>query len=130
MRAYREADLVVHDHVDGPADAKVGDVGHLEGLVHDALPGDGGVSVELLASGACVILSTWLMAGAFALLCSAWCRTTVGATLASYLLGAALLLAPALLYSLSVRYILWGANLTGVTLPDFLWATWPPEVFE
>jgi hypothetical protein len=44
--AYREADLVVHDHVDGPADAKVGDVGHLERLVHDALPGNGGVPVQ------------------------------------------------------------------------------------
>lgn len=91
--------------------------------------GYGGVSVELLTSGACVILATWLMAGAFALLCSAWCQTTVGATLASYLLGAALLIAPALVYSLSVRYVLWGANLTGVALPDFLWAVWPPEVF-
>ena len=89
----------------------------------------GGVSTQLLAAGSCVVLSAWLQAGAFALLCSAWCRTTVGAMLCSYLVGAVVFLAPAVAYSLGVRYVLWGADVHGFEIPSWLWAHWPPEAF-
>lgn len=91
--------------------------------------GYGGVSPQLLASGACVVLAAWLQVGAFSLLCSAWWRTTVGALLASYLGGALLYLAPATIFSLSERYILWGADLRGLDVPGWLWSLWPPEAF-
>lgn len=90
----------------------------------------GGVSPQLLAAGSCVVLSAWLQTGAFALLCSAWCRTTVGAMLCSYLVGAMVFLAPAIAYSLGVRYVLWGANVHGFEIPSWLWAHWPPEAFS
>ena len=91
--------------------------------------GYGGVSPQLLASGACVVLAAWLQVGAFSLLCSAWCRTTVGAMLAAYLGGALVYLAPAIGYSLAVRYVLWGADVRGLEIPGWLWSLWPPEVF-
>jgi hypothetical protein len=91
--------------------------------------GYGGVSPQVLASGACVVLAAWLQAGAFALLCSAWCRTTVGAILCAYLGGALVLLAPAIAYSLGVRYVLWGADLRALDVPAWLWSLWAPEVF-
>jgi hypothetical protein len=91
--------------------------------------GYGGVSPQLLASAAMVVLGTWLVVGAWALFCSAWCRTTLGAILMAYLCGAALLLAPSLGYSLLKRDVLFGSDLTGVDVPAWLWATWPPEVF-
>ncbi len=92
--------------------------------------GYGGVSPQLLVAGACVVVAAWLLAGAFSLLCSAWCRTTVGAVLTAYVGGGLLLLAPALIYSLAFRYILWGSNLSGVEVPGALWALWPPEAFS
>jgi ABC-type transport system involved in multi-copper enzyme maturation permease subunit len=92
--------------------------------------GYGGVSPQLLAAGGGVVLATWLMAGAFALLCSAWCRTTIGAMLASYTGGALVMLAPAIFYSLTFRYVLWGADLSGFTPPEAVWALWPPEIFS
>ncbi len=91
--------------------------------------GYGGVSPQLLAAGACVVVGAWLMSGAFALLCSAWCRTSIGATLVAYLAGAVLLLAPAVVYSAFGRYILWGADLRNVEIPGWVWACWPREVF-
>jgi len=91
--------------------------------------GYGGVSLQLVAASGCVVVSAWLMTGAFSLLCSAWCRTSVGAILGAYTVGGLLLLAPAFTYSLTERYILWGANLTGVDVPSWLWALWPPEIF-
>ena len=91
--------------------------------------GYGGVSPQLIASAACVVLSAWLQVGAFSLLCSAWCRTTVGAMLTAYLGAGLAFLAPAIGYSLAVRYVLWGADLRGLEVPDWLWSHWPPEVF-
>ena len=92
--------------------------------------GYGGVSPRLLAAGAAVVLATWLHTGAFALLCSAWCRTTVGALLAAYLGGALVHLAAAIGYSFAVRYVLWGADLRGLDVPGWLWSLWPPDVFQ
>ena len=91
--------------------------------------GYGGVSPQLLASAGMVVLGTWLVVGAWALFCSAWCRTTLGAVLMAYLCGAAFLLAPSLGYSLLKRDVLFGSDLTGVDVPAWLWATWPPEIF-
>jgi len=91
--------------------------------------GYGGVSPQLLAAGACVVLAAWLQVGAFALLCSAWCRATVTAMLGAYLGGALVYLAPAISYSLKVRYILWGADDRGIDVPVWLWTLWPPEAF-
>lgn len=91
--------------------------------------GYGGVSPQLLASGAMVVLATWLQTGAFALLCSAWCRTTTGAMLAAYFGSALIHIAPAVAYSLGVRYVLWGADLRGLEVPQWLWSLWPPEAF-
>jgi len=91
--------------------------------------GYGGVSPQLLASGAIVVLAAWLQVGAFSLLCSAWCRTTAGAMVAAYLGGALAYLAPAVGYSLAVRYVLWGADLRGLDVPEWLWSLWPPEAF-
>jgi ABC-type transport system involved in multi-copper enzyme maturation permease subunit len=45
----------------------------------------GGVTPAMLASAGAVLLGAWVQAGAFALLCSAWCRTTTAAIVASYL---------------------------------------------
>jgi ABC-type transport system involved in multi-copper enzyme maturation permease subunit len=91
--------------------------------------GYGGVSPQLLATAGMVVLGTWLVVGAWALFCSAWCRTTLNAVLMAYLCGAALLLAPSLGYSLLKRDVLFGSDLTGVDVPAWLWATWPPEIF-
>jgi hypothetical protein len=91
--------------------------------------GYGGVSPQLLASGAMVILVTWLQTGAFALLCSAWCRTTTGAMLTAYFGSALIHVAAAIAYSLGVRYVLWGADLRGLDVPEWLWSLWPPEAF-
>ena len=91
--------------------------------------GYGGVSAQLLAVGSIVIVSTWLCVGAWALFCSAWCHSTMGAFLLSYLGGAFLFLAPALFYSITKRYVLFGADLTAVTVPPEVWAAWPPEIF-
>jgi ABC-type transport system involved in multi-copper enzyme maturation permease subunit len=46
----------------------------------------GGVTPAVLAAAGLVLLVTWLQAGAAALLCSAWCRTTPAAILTSYAL--------------------------------------------
>ena len=45
-RQRREADLVVHDHVDRPARAVVRKLGQTQGLVDDALPAERGVAVQ------------------------------------------------------------------------------------
>mmetsp|Transcript_12259 Transcript_12259/g.16810 ORF Transcript_12259/g.16810 Transcript_12259/m.16810 type:complete len:727 (-) Transcript_12259:1120-3300(-) len=42
----REAHLVVHDHVQRAAHREVGHAGHLDGLVHHALPREGRVAVQ------------------------------------------------------------------------------------
>ncbi len=91
--------------------------------------GYGGVSPQLLTSGAMVVVVTWLQTGAFALLCSSWCRTTTGAMLAAYFGTALIHIAAAIAYSVGVRYVLWGADLRGLDVPEWLWSLWPPEVF-
>jgi ABC-type transport system involved in multi-copper enzyme maturation permease subunit len=45
----------------------------------------GGVTPQMLAVAISILFGTWLQTGAFALLCSAWCRTTTGAVVAAYL---------------------------------------------
>ena len=45
----------------------------------------GGVTPQMLAVAMAILFGTWLQTGAFALLCSAWCRTTTGAVVAAYL---------------------------------------------
>jgi hypothetical protein len=91
--------------------------------------GYGGVSPQLLATGVCVVVAAWLAVGAFSLLCSAWFRSPVSAMLAAYPGGALVILLPAIGYSLRIRYVLWGADLRGLDVPDWLWSLWPPEVF-
>lgn len=90
----------------------------------------GGVSITLLIASGMVLMATWLMVGAWALLCSAWCRTSLGALLLAYLGGAAILLAPALVYTVLRRDVLFGSNVVGVEVPSSLWALWPWEVFK
>ena len=46
LRRGGEAELVVHDHVDGPADAVALDQAEVQRLGHDALSGERGVSVH------------------------------------------------------------------------------------
>jgi ABC-type transport system involved in multi-copper enzyme maturation permease subunit len=91
--------------------------------------GYGGVSVQLLVAGGMVLVSTWLMVGAWAIFCSAWCRTSLGALLLAYLGGAAILFAAPLAYSVLRRDVLFGSTLIGVEVPGWLWALWPQEVF-
>jgi ABC-type transport system involved in multi-copper enzyme maturation permease subunit len=57
----------------------------------------GGVESMTLAGDWAGLLVLCLEVGAFALLCSAWCRTTVGALLTTYLLGAAIYFGPKVL---------------------------------
>ncbi len=52
----------------------------------------GGVTQTAIGSGIYVLTLTALQVAAFALLCSAWCRTTVGAFLSTYFLGAVIYL--------------------------------------
>ena len=47
----------------------------------------GGVTTDMLATGLYALLLTCLQIGALALMCSAWCRTTVSALLSTYLLA-------------------------------------------
>jgi hypothetical protein len=89
----------------------------------------GGVSFQLLVASGMVLVATWLMVGAWALLSSAWCRTSLGALLLSYLGGAALMLAAPLAYTVLRRDVLFGSDLLGVDVPSWLWALWPQEVF-
>ncbi len=60
----------------------------------------GGVTPEALASGLYALVLAALQVGALALLCSAWCRTTVSALLSTYLLAVAVYLGPILLLAL------------------------------
>lgn len=48
---------------------------------------------------------------------------------AAYLGTGIVFLAPAIGYSLAVRYVLWGSDLRGLEVPGWLWSHWPPEVF-
>ena len=61
----------------------------------------GGVTTEGLALGLYALLLACLQVGAIALLCSAFCRTTVAALVSTYLLAAAFYLGPVLLSELS-----------------------------
>ena len=90
----------------------------------------GGVSVTLLVASGMVLLATWVMVGAWALFCSAWCRTSLGALLLVYVGGAAIMLAPAVLYTVLRRDVLFGSDVVGVDVPSWLWALWPWEVFN
>jgi ABC-type transport system involved in multi-copper enzyme maturation permease subunit len=92
--------------------------------------GYGGVSLELLSAASVLLAGLWLLAGAWAIFCSAWSRSTVGALLMAYLGGAAILLAAPIYYSLTHRYVLPGADLTGVEVPDWVWVLWAPSTFE
>ena len=57
----------------------------------------GGVEVVEVINLAWALLVTTVQVGAFAILCSAWCRTTSAAFLATYLFGAAVILGPPIL---------------------------------
>ncbi len=72
----------------------------------------GGVTTGMLAVGLCTLLLTCLQIGALALMCSAWCRTTVSALLSTYLLSVALYVGPVAGYALSgvLRYHTLGPN--------------------
>jgi ABC-type transport system involved in multi-copper enzyme maturation permease subunit len=85
--------------------------------------GYGGVSIPLLISGALVVCAAWLHVGAFAILCSAWCRTTNGAILATYL-GTFVIQAVPLL--LGAVYRLFSQD---VELPGWAYELWPPAAF-
>jgi ABC-type transport system involved in multi-copper enzyme maturation permease subunit len=67
----------------------------------------GGVTTELLALGLWSLLLGCLQVGALALMCSAFCRTTVAALVSTYLLAAAFYLGPVLLSELS--QLVWGS---------------------
>ena len=54
----------------------------------------GGVTTDVLITGLYTLLLGCLQVGALALMCSAWCRTTVSALLSTYLLGVALYVGP------------------------------------
>ena len=60
----------------------------------------GGVTTSTLATGLYALLLACLQVGALALMCSAWCRTTVSALLSTYLLGVVFYLGPLLLLAL------------------------------
>ena len=57
----------------------------------------GGVEVVEVINLAWALLVTTVQVGAFSILCSAWCRTTSAAFLATYLFGAAVILGPPIL---------------------------------
>ena len=61
----------------------------------------GGVTTEALGTGLYALLLACLQVGALALMCSAWCRTTVSALLSTYLLAVAFYLGPILLLALT-----------------------------
>lgn len=68
----------------------------------------GGVTTELLALGLWSLLLGCLQVGALALMCSAFCRSTVSALVSTYLLAAAFYLGPVLLSELS--QLVWGSQ--------------------
>lgn len=60
----------------------------------------GGLSLPYVLSAVWMLLLTMLQIGALALFCSAWYRTTVGAFVGSYLMGAAIMFGPMVLIAL------------------------------
>jgi len=60
----------------------------------------GGVTTQALGTGLYVLLLACLQVGALALMCSAWCRTTVAALVSTYLLAVAFYLGPICLLAL------------------------------
>ena len=60
----------------------------------------GGVTTDTLATGLYALLLGCLQIGALALMCSAWCRTTVSALLSTYLLAVAFYAGPSLAIAL------------------------------
>ncbi len=87
----------------------------------------GGVETEALATGLYMLLLAALQVGALALLCSAWCRTTVSALVSTYLLGAAFYLGPLLLSEImrSATRSSWGISEEEACLhipPALLWS--------
>lgn len=64
----------------------------------------GGFSIETLGEFVIVILLAVLQAGALAIFCSAWFRTTVGAFLGTYLIGAVIAFGPLALFALNDRF--------------------------
>ena len=92
--------------------------------------GYGGVSVQLLLATVVLLLSTWLCVGAWAILCSAWARTTTGAILFCYIGGLCILLLPALAYTTLQRDVLFTDDLSGVNLPQWVWALSPTQIFN
>ncbi len=85
----------------------------------------GGVSVPLLFAGIGVVFAALLHAGALAILCSAWCRTTTGAILAAYVGIVVVQFAPVVAASASQFFAEEGAETPGWAL-----AIWPPAAFE
>ncbi len=86
----------------------------------------GGVETSYLLAGIYILLITCLQVGALALLCSSFCRTSLGAFLASYLLGALYYLGVPFLFVLLELWWRFGgtdfAPLLGTFMPVFLFA--------
>ncbi|MBS0203193.1 MAG: ABC transporter permease subunit [Planctomycetes bacterium] len=72
----------------------------------------GGVNEVDILSLAWTLAVTALQVAAFSLACSAWCRTTAGSFLATYLLGALVVLGPALFF--------WWGQYDSLGILDFL----------
>ncbi len=85
----------------------------------------GGVSLPLLCAGIGVVIAAWLFFGAIAILCSAWCRTTTGAILSAYALGAAVQAVPVILAAI----VQWFSE-EGAEMQEWAFALWPPAAFE
>jgi len=91
----------------------------------------GGVSTAYLLSGIYLLFLTCLQVGAFALMCSAFCRTTVGAVVTTYVSGAFLSLFQPIgwlfVRSMTLRYGYYGYR-SG--MPDELtFSLCPPWIF-
>ena len=86
----------------------------------------GGVTTEALTLGLYALLLSCLQVGALALMCSAWCRSTVSALISTYLLAVVLYAGPPILAALLSLFIpgsYWWKDDSNVTLliPPALW---------
>ncbi|MES2571829.1 MAG: hypothetical protein V4710_17470, partial [Verrucomicrobiota bacterium] len=84
----------------------------------------GGVTQAAIYSGTYILTLTALQVAAFALLCSAWCRTTVGAYISTYLLGTVIYLFVPLLQALFE----WFNNNGYLDFLDWLAGVYPPKL--
>ncbi|MCE9611369.1 MAG: ABC transporter permease [Chthoniobacter sp.] len=87
----------------------------------------GGVTTEALGTGLYALLLACLQVGALALMCSAWCRTTVAALVSTYLLAVAFYLGPICLFAL-FRIVVF-QNL-GPSPDDFIFSHVPVMLLE